>query len=149
MSLSQTSLTETSRTYYLLDSICHAADNELASFFSLSRPQCCIRHNWLHHSPKSSHFQFRHHGFLSQVTTGLSPISLQRVFLSHFWLLFLYHITFILLCSKGFVLGPILFIICLTYCFNCILSIKCILCQSTAICWRYTAFCLPFPFLFI
>jgi len=73
---------------------------------SLSRPQCCIRHNWPLHSPQSSHFQFRHHGFHSQLTGYI--LSLQQVFLSHFRLLFLFHITFILWCSPRLCLGPIL-----------------------------------------
>jgi len=126
---------------HLLDSMYHAADNGLAN--SLFRPQCCIRHNWPHHSPQSSHFQFRHHGLLSQLAWVLSA---QQVFLRHFRLLFLFHITFILWCSPRLSVCHPFHSLCLTFCFNCILS----RCQSNAaICWQYTAFCLPFPFVFI
>jgi len=76
--------------------------------FFLSPPQSCIRHNWPHHSPESSRFQFRHHGFLSQLALILS---VQKVFFSHFWLLFLFHITLILWCSIESIFDPILFTI--------------------------------------
>jgi len=45
---------------------------------------------------------------------------------------------------QGSVLDPF-HNLCLTYCFNCILS----RCQSTVKCWRFTAFCLLFLFIFI
>jgi len=60
--------------------------------------------------------------------------------------IWMFHITFILRCSPRLCLRTHPFHnLCITYCFNCILS----RCPSTAICWRYTAFCIPFPFIFI
>jgi len=73
---------------------------------SLSGPQYCIWHNWPHLSPQSSHFQFRHQGFLSQLAYVLSP---QQVFLRHLWLLFLFHITFILWNTPRLCLRSLLF----------------------------------------
>jgi len=112
--------------------------------FSLDLSTYCIRHNWPHYSHQSSHFQF----MASRVplTAGLSPISPTGLPRRHFRLLFLFQITFILWCSSRLCLRSYPFHnVCLTYCFNCILS----RCQSIAICWRYTAFYLPFPFIFI
>jgi len=66
------------------------------------------------------------------LAAGLSPI-----FFSHFRLLFLFYITFILWCSPDSVLGPILFRILVSPIASIVFS--------QAISWRYTAFSFPFP----
>jgi len=90
-------------------------------------------------------YTFDHTIILNRLTSSFgitSGSSLQQVFFSHFRLLFLLHITFILWCSPMLCPRTHPFHnLCLTYSFNCILS----RCQSREKCWRYTTFCLPFP----
>jgi len=119
---------------HLLDSIYHAADNGLATLLSLSLPLDLsaafgtIDHTIILNRLTSSF------GIMGSSYNCLSPIS-PTDFLSHFRLLFLFHITFILWCSPTFCLGSHpLHNLCHTYCFNLILS----WCQSTAI-WMLTS----------